>query len=327
VRAPAFWWRRRPTPAAWLLRGPSLLYGAVAGRRMGRAGEPAPVPVVCVGNLTAGGAGKTPTALKVAALLREAGESPAFLTRGYGGSLAGPLQVEGHRTAAEVGDEPLLLARFAPTIVARDRPAGALMAARQGASAIVMDDGLQNPSLAKDLSIAVVDGATGLGNRWPLPAGPLRAPLAAQWPRVDVVLVIGAGEAGEAAAAEARTLGKPVWRGRLAPDPDVAARLAGLRVLAFAGIGRPEKFFETLRRCGARVEATRAFPDHHAFSVAELDSLHRQAERDGLALVTTEKDAMRLGEAADVIALPVRLALAEEDTLRAFLLARVGAAI
>jgi tetraacyldisaccharide 4'-kinase len=308
---------------AWLLSPASLIYGAVAGGRMGGPGEAAPVPVVCIGNFTAGGAGKTPTALKIAALLRAAGERPAFLTRGYGGRLAGPVRVEDRHSATDVGDEPLLLARFAPTVVSRDRPRGARMAAREGASVIVMDDGLQNPSLAKDVALAVVDGATGLGNRRPLPAGPLRAPLAAQWPRVDGVIVVGDGEAGEAAAAEARGLDKPVWRARLAPDPEAAARLKGLRVLAFAGIGRPEKFFETLRECGARVEAARAFPDHHGFSAADLGALRAEAARSGLSLVTTQKDAARIGALADVLILPVELAVADEDSLRAFVISRL----
>ena len=161
-----------------------------------------------------------------------------------------------------------------------------------------MDDGLQNPSLLKDLAIAVVDGATGLGNRLPLPAGPLRAPLDAQWPKVDAVLVIGEGSAAEALAREAAGLAKPVLRGRLEPDPAAAARLAGRRVLAFAGIGRPDKFFETLKACGAFVEAERAFPDHHRFSADDLAALSQEAVSRGLVLVTTEKDAARIGTLA-----------------------------
>jgi tetraacyldisaccharide 4'-kinase len=282
------------------------------------------VPVVCVGNFTAGGAGKTPTALRLAAMLRAAGESPVFLTRGYGGRLSGPLRVEAQHESPEVGDEPLLLARTAPTIVSRDRPAGARLAARQGASVIVMDDGLQNPSLAKDLSIAVVDGAAGFGNRMPLPSGPLRAPLAAQWPRADAVLIIGDGAAGVAVAREARALGKSVWHGRLSPASDAAARLHGRRVLAFAGIGRPEKAFETVRECGAEVVATRAFPDHHAFSAADVAALRTEARRRELMLVTTEKDLVRLPGVNDVLALPVTLEVDHEADLLAFVLARLS---
>jgi tetraacyldisaccharide 4'-kinase len=324
MRSPAFWWRAEPSPLARLLTPASALYGAVAGRRMGRGGERAAVPVVCVGNFTAGGAGKTPTALRLAALLRSAGESPVFLTRGYGGRLAGPLRVEAQHEPDEVGDEPLLLARTAPTIVSRDRPAGARLAARLGASVIVMDDGLQNPSLAKDLSIAVVDGAAGFGNRMPLPAGPLRAPLAVQWARADAVLIIGEGAAGRAVAEEARALGTPVWHGRLNPTADAAARLEGRRVLAFAGIGRPEKAFETIRDCGAEVVATRAFPDHYAFSAADLAALRAEAGRRKLTLVTTEKDLVRLRGADDVLALPVALDVEDEEGLRALVLARLS---
>lgn len=324
MRAPRFWWRETPSPTAWLLAPAGLLYGAVAARRMRSAGDRSPVPVICIGNFTAGGAGKTPTALKVAALLRAAGENPAFLTRGYGGRLAGPARVEAGHGPADVGDEPLLLARLAPTIVSRERPTGARLAAQSGASVVVMDDGLQNPSLAKDLSLAVVDGATGFGNRRCLPAGPLRAPLDAQWPRVDGIVVIGEGLPGEAAADEARALGKPVWRGRLAPAPDAAARLRDRSVLAFAGIGRPEKFFATLRACGARVETARAFADHHRFTADDLAGLRAEAARRRLALVTTEKDAVRFGGAPDIDVLPVELALEDERGLLAFMLSRLS---
>jgi tetraacyldisaccharide 4'-kinase len=324
MRAPAFWWRAEPSSLARLLTPASVLYGAVAGRRMGRSGERAPVPVVCIGNFTAGGAGKTPTALRLASLLRRAGESPVFLTRGYGGRLAGPLRVEAEHEIVEVGDEPLLLARAAPTIVSRDRPAGARLAAQHGASVIVMDDGLQNSSLEKDLSIAVVDGTAGFGNRLPLPAGPLRAPLAAQWPRIGAVLVVGEGPGGTAVAREARALGIPVWQGRLSPASDAAARLRGRRVLAFAGIGRPEKAFETVRECGAEVVATRAFPDHHAFSAADLAALRAEAASRALSLVTTEKDLVRLPAVDDVIALPVALEIEDEEGLLAFVLARLS---
>ncbi|HEX2510805.1 MAG TPA: tetraacyldisaccharide 4'-kinase [Microvirga sp.] len=322
MRAPAFWWSATPSPLALLLRPAALLYGAVAARRLGRDGGRASVPVMCIGNFTVGGAGKTPSALAVSRILKDLGEQPAFLSRGYGGRLAGPVRVGPEHGAAAVGDEPLLLARAAPVIVSRARPEGAAWAAASGASVIVMDDGLQNSSLRKDLTIAVVDGATGLGNRLALPAGPLRAPLGAQWPKVDAVLVIGEGSAGEAVAREAAGLEKPVLRGRLEPEPEAATRLTGRRVLAFAGIGRPEKFFETLKACGAIVEAERAFPDHHPFSTGDLAALRRDAGSRGLALVTTEKDAARIGarDLADaILALPVRLRLEDEAALRVLL--------
>jgi tetraacyldisaccharide 4'-kinase len=231
-----------------------------------------------------------------------------------------------------VGDEPLLLARAAPTIVARDRPAGALMALREGASLIVMDDGLQNPSLARDLSLMLVDAATGIGNGLCLPAGPLRAPLSAHWPRVDALLLVGEGEAGESIAAEAQRHARPVLRVALVPDPMAAAALAGRRVLAFAGIGRPEKFFRTLRDCGAEVVEARAFADHHPFARSEVEALARDAASAGLVPVTTEKDMARLGALALVFGddgpavLPVTAQVEDEAALDALLTAALARA-
>jgi tetraacyldisaccharide 4'-kinase len=323
MREPAFWRSRGLLPT--LLAPSAALYGAVAGWRMSRQGERAAVPVICVGNFTVGGAGKTPAALAVAALLAAAGERPAFLTRGYGGSLPGPLRVDPERHgAAEVGDEPLLLARAAPTIMSRDRPAGARLAVEIGAGVVVMDDGLQNPSLLKDLSFAVVDAATGIGNGLPLPAGPLRAPLNAQWPRVDAVILVGDGEAGDALAREAERRGRPVLRARIAPDPAAVAGLGGRRVLAFAGIGRPPKFFETLEACGATVERRHAFPDHHPYTAAEVNGLVAEAAAEGLTPVTTEKDRVRVerldgAQAAAIVALPVRLVFRDEAAARTLL--------
>jgi tetraacyldisaccharide 4'-kinase len=323
MREPAFWRSRGLLPM--LLRPSAALYGAVAAWRMGRRGDRVALPVICVGNFTVGGAGKTPAALTIAALLAAMGERPAFLTRGYGGVAPGPLRVDPERHgAAEIGDEPLLLARAAPTIVSRNRPAGARLAVETGANALVMDDGLQNPSLVKNLSFAVVDAATGVGNGLPLPAGPLRAPLEAQWPRVDAVIVVGEGEAGEALAREAERRRKPVLRARIAPDAHEAAGLHGRRVLAFAGIGRPQKFFETLGACGATVERRHAFPDHHPYTAAEVNGLVAEAAAEGLTPVTTEKDRVRLewldgARTAAIVALPVRLVLADEAAARTLL--------
>src|SRR6266545_412161 len=270
MREPAFWWREAAT-AARLLAPVAVLYGAVAGARLRLRGRRAGVPVVCIGNLTVGGAGKTPAALAVARILAAAGERPGFLSRGYGGELAGPLAVDPARHgAAEVGDEPLLLARAAPTVVARARVAGAKAAHAAGASVIVMDDGFQNPSLAKDFSVLVIDGRRGLGNGKVFPAGPLRAPLGAQLARADAVVLVGAmGEAASiaGAAAEARKL--PLFQARFEPDRETIATLAGRRVLAFAGIGDPEKVFATLREAGVTVAATRSFADHHRYTLAD----------------------------------------------------------
>lgn len=331
MKAPAFWWRE-PGLAAAALAPAAAIWGLAAARRMAKGGERGPVPVLCVGNVTVGGSGKTPTCLKLASLLRAAGWRPAFLTRGYGGSLAGPVRVDPLRHGSrEVGDEALLLARAAPTIVARERPAGAALAVSLEADLVVMDDGLQNPSLHKDLAIAVFDGAVGTGNGRVLPAGPLRAPLDAQWPLIDAVLVIGPGEPGERIAAEARSRRRPVLRAGLAPARESAAGLAGRRILAFAGIGRPEKFFATCRALGLDVAAERSFPDHHPYGAGEMSALLDEAEASGLVPLTTEKDAVRLEPLREseprlsrVRTLPVEIVFEQEEAVAALLRERLS---
>ncbi len=304
MREPAFWWRQ-DGPAAAMLAPFAAVYGAVAARRIARMGARAAVPVVCIGNPTVGGAGKTPTALTVARMLAADGETPVFLTRGYGGRLAGPVRVDpSQHRAADVGDEPLLLARAHATIVARDRVRGAQAAVAAGASVIVMDDGFQNPSLAKDFSVLVVDAKRGIGNRRVIPAGPLRAPLAAQLERAQALIVVGEDDAG--VADDARKHGLRMFRARLAPNAAFIASLAGKRVLAFAGIGDPEKFFATLREAGVVVAATRNFDDHHRYTRADAQALCAEAERDGLTLVTTEKDLARLQGDDEIAALATR---------------------
>src|SRR5450756_1579657 len=239
MREPAFWWRKAGR-ASGLLAPAAACYGAIAARRMLRQGTRAGVPVLCVGNFTLGGAGKTPAVMRIAKLLQEAGERVCCLSRGYGGSLAGPKRVDAHSDhAAQVGDEALLLARVAPTMVARDRVAGAEAAAAAGASVVIMDDGLQNASLIKDFTIAVVDGRRGFGNARVFPAGPLRAPLAAQLARTDALLVVG--EATGAGDAVATAHGLPIFHGHLQPDPAAIAELKARKVFAFAGIGDPDK--------------------------------------------------------------------------------------
>jgi tetraacyldisaccharide 4'-kinase len=228
--------------------------------------------------------------------------------------------VDTHHTAEDVGDEPLLLARTAPAIVSRGRPAGAALAHQLGASLVIMDDGLQNPSLIKDLALAVVDGRTGIGNGLPVPSGPLRAPMSAQWPAVDAVLVIGDGMAGMRIGEAARDHGKPVFRASLRPDEATASSLRGRRVLAFAGIGRPDKFFDTLKACGAVLEEAHAFADHQPYTGQDLDRLREAAGRQGLQLVTTEKDMARIGPTADILALPVRLQFDDEAGWRGLIL-------
>ncbi|MCC6776860.1 MAG: tetraacyldisaccharide 4'-kinase [Hyphomicrobiales bacterium] len=329
MREPAFWWRP-PAAGSRLLAPLAALYGAVAAQRLRRQGQRAACPVVCIGNPTVGGAGKTPTALAVARMLAAAGKQPVFLTRGYGGVLAGPVEVDvrAHR-ARDVGDEPLLLARAARTIVAHDRVAGARHV--PPGSIIVMDDGFQNPSLTKDVAVLVVDARRGIGNGRVIPAGPLRAPLALQLARADVLILIGTGSRGAAVAAQARAQGIAVLTGRLAPDDDTVRAHAHHRVLAFSGIGDPDKFFATLNAAGIAIGATRAFPDHHRYSAAEARALVAEAERLDLVLLTTEKDLVRMAGddqaamlAARARALPVSLVLDDPAALDALLLSRVA---
>ncbi|MEJ2376182.1 MAG: tetraacyldisaccharide 4'-kinase, partial [Pseudolabrys sp.] len=300
-------------------------------RRMGRAGARAGLPVLCAGNLVLGGAGKTPTAMLLAGMLADMGERVFCLSRGYGGSRAGPLMVTEHDQAAQVGDEPLMLARVAPTVVARDRTAGAALAREHGATVIVMDDGLQNASLTKELTIAVVDGKRGIGNARVFPAGPLRAPLAAQLKRTDALLVVGEESGASDVIATARLRKLPVLHGRLVPDPAAVTELKGRKVLAFAGIGDPEKFFATAEKTGIAVAERLAFSDHHAFSAEEVAALIMEADENGFALLTTEKDRARMiGDtlteslAARVHVLPVRMEVREMEELRKLVTASLG---
>ena len=310
----------------------AAIYGAIAEQRMAKPGASAGVPVICIGNLTVGGAGKTPTALAVAALLRSAGKNPFVLSRGYGGTLEGPVRVDAARhRAADVGDEPLLIARTVPTVIARDRVSGAEAARAGGADVIVMDDGFQNPSLKKDLAIVVVDGRRGIGNGCVFPAGPLRAPLKPQLRRAHAVLVIGAPEGAGEIVSVAQAKGLPVFFGELEPDTAALAAIRGRPVLAFAGIGDPEKFFATLSSSGVDVVERFAFADHHRFSASDARGLLARAGTQGLQLVTTEKDRARMaGEpelmtlAATVQTLPVTLKVAEADAFRDLVLSKAG---
>lgn len=306
MRAPGFWYRPPGlasavlTPLSWLWR----VGGAV------RKGQPvaAPVPVLCVGNLVAGGTGKTPVVRDLVHRLRLRGVAAASLSRGHGGELPGPLAVDPHHhTAGAVGDEPLLLAGDNPAWIGRDRVAAARAMANAGVRAIIMDDGLQNRALKKDLSLIVVDGGAGFGNGRIIPAGPLRESLPDGLSRADAVIVIGEGPGLATARHVAGDL--PILTAGLVPDPAVAAALAGQPVLAFAGIGRPAKFFATLGKIGADLVGQVPFADHHVFTSADLAVLSDRAGREGAMLVTTEKDAMRLTPEwrRRVTVLPVRL--------------------
>ncbi|MFV3127887.1 tetraacyldisaccharide 4'-kinase [Niveispirillum sp. KHB5.9] len=306
MRAPGFW-HAPPGLLALLLLPLSWLWRLGGALRAGKP-QAVPVPVLCVGNLVAGGTGKTPVVRDLVARLRVRGVAAASLSRGHGGRLAGPLPVDPIRhDAGDVGDEPLLLAGFHPAWVGRDRVAAAQAMAAAGVGAVIMDDGFQNPALRKDLSLIIVDGGAGFGNGFVMPAGPLREPVAAGLARADALVVIGDGPGLPAARAVAGNC--PVLTARLVPDEAAVTGLKDRQVLAFAGIGRPAKFFATLRGAGARVVAEHCFADHHRFSEAELSALAEQAARDRAILVTTQKDAMRLTPIwrDRVMTLPVRL--------------------
>lgn len=290
MRAPAFWSGR--TPVSTLLLPLGAAYAA-AGRIRRKTAKPwkAPVPVICIGNLVAGGAGKTPVAQAIARHMISRGVDVHFLSRGYGGKLKGPERVvPGIHEAADVGDEPLLLAATAPCWVSADRVAGAKAAVAGGAQVIVMDDGHQNPALAKSASIVVVDGGAGFGNGRVIPAGPLREPVADGLARADAVAILGEDRADVSASLPADMT---VLHGHLEPTGE-SRSLDGEAVLAFAGIGRPEKFFETVRALGCKVVETRAFPDHHPYGYKEAREIIDAARAAGALPVTTTKDAVRL---------------------------------
>lgn len=320
MKAPSFW-RRPPGTLSALLAPLGHIYAAATARRLA-TGQPyrPKIPVICVGNVTAGGSGKTPTALAFAQILRQIGHNPAFISRGYGGSLKGPVKVDPARhAAAEVGDEPLLLARQAPVWIARDRAAAAQQAEKES-SILLLDDGLQNPSIAKDFNILVIDGETGIGNGHCIPAGPLREPLASALKRVQALMIIGA-EDKQNLTAKATC---PVFRADFIPtNLDELPR--DKPFLAFAGIGRPEKFYATCRQAGLTLAATRDFPDHHAFTPSNLHTLQSEANRLNAYLLTTEKDRARLPSefAKHTYALRVTLDIQKQDKLAALLKAGI----
>jgi len=317
MRAPEFWNEPDYTAkaAVRLLMPIGWLYGRSVTWKRDRTVPFRPrAKVVCIGNLTAGGTGKTPIAIAVARALIARGVRPVILSRGYGGKVKGPALVDPARdTAHETGDEALLLAAAAPVIVARDRAAGAALADAEGADAIVMDDGHQNFAVAKDLSIVVIDGAAGFGNGRILPAGPLREPVAQGLARTDAVIVVGDG------SVELPEFHGPVLRAQLTPV-DVLG-LKGARVVAFAGIGRPAKFFASLRALGAEIVEQREYADHHAYTASEIARLKSKARGADAVLITTEKDFVRLtpAEREGVRFLPVRAAFDDMRALAALL--------
>ncbi|HET6390511.1 tetraacyldisaccharide 4'-kinase [Hyphomicrobium sp.] len=298
---PRWWYGRDGGWQALLLSPVAALVGRVAARRILNA-KPyrSSLPVICAGNFTAGGSGKTPLALLLAQLVAEEDREPWFLSRGYGGKLAGPVRVAPARhSAADVGDEPLLLARAAPTIVSRDRGLGAkaIEAMASDKAVIIMDDGLQNPGLAKDLSIAIVDRSRGFGNGRVIPAGPLRAPLEVQGKLAQLIVLTGQGATDPSLLESLKAIsGAPIISAGIRANGN-AMQLRNRKVIAFAGIANPERFFSTLRAIGALVTAQKTFADHHMFTEAEARGLLDDAERTGALLVTTEKDLARLAGA------------------------------
>lgn len=321
MQSPKFW--EVDGPAARMLGPAAWLMSHIAAERQRRARPlSVPVPVLCVGNLVAGGAGKTPICLDLLARLSERGLRPFALTRGYGGRLKGPLLVDPDKQRwPAVGDEALLLARRAATIVSPDRVAGARLAVAEGAEVIVMDDGFQNPALSKDLSLVVVDGSFGFGNGRVIPAGPLREPLAAGLARADAVILLGEDRHR---LGPRLSLSKPLLTARLeARKPEA---WAGRRVFAFAGIGHPGKFFDSLARAGALVAESRSFADHHPFDPKEIGDVIRQARAHSAIPVTTEKDAVRLpdGLRDSVEVFAVEVAWDDPDALQTLLNRQLG---
>ena len=291
--APPFWWN----DADWRARGLSPVawaYGSIARRVMARGRRHRlPVPVICVGNFTVGGAGKTPTAMALVKAAVERGRRPGILSRGYGGTMDGPVLVDpSHHRSKDVGDEPMLLAECATTVIARDRRRGAEALLAAGADMIVMDDGFQSAQIDSDYALLVIDAARGLGNGHIIPAGPVRAPVIDQLRHATALLTVGSGGAAAEMVRRASRAGKPIHEARIVPRDPV--RFSGRRVFAYAGIGDPGRFFRSLEEAGAEIVRRRSFGDHHPFTEEEMRDLVAEAEKEGLQLVATEKDVTRL---------------------------------
>jgi tetraacyldisaccharide 4'-kinase len=297
--APPFWWDK-PNWRAYGLAPLSWIYGAVAGRRLLKAEPPKiPAPVLCIGNFTVGGAGKTPTAIAFAKAAKERGLHPGIVSRGYGGNYKGLHIVDPSADSARhVGDEPLLLARHAPVALCPDRLKSALELHQRGCDFIIMDDGFQSARLHTDFSLLVVDSTRGIGNGKVIPAGPLRAPLTDQMRKTDAVLRIGKGAEADFVVRQASRAGRAVYEAQL--QPSSSADVAGNRWLAFAGIGNPSKFFASVQQAGGEVAEGKTFPDHYSYQPDDIAKLIETAEKLGVGLITTAKDHVRLVTMSDV---------------------------
>ncbi len=312
MMSPSHWESRGAL--AWALLPVAWLYRVITALRMARITPQAvSVPVICVGNNTVGGAGKTPTVIALCTWLQQAGKKPAVISRGYRGQYQGTVKVDpALHDATEVGDEPLLIAQHAPCYVARRRLNAARAAIAEGADVIIMDDGLQNPSLIKSLSILVVDGGYGFGNRFLLPAGPCRESVARSMRKADMVLILG--EQTNPRISRAIPADKPTYHGVLQPD---ALSLQGKKLHPFAGIAHPEKFFATVQSLRAEITLSTRFPDHHYFTQADIEQLQREATQHDAQLITTEKDYVRLPYPfkEKVMVLPVQLQVQQQENM------------
>ena len=329
MKAPGHWYPPGGQPSvldrllAWPLLPASLFY-IIGGRlrALSTSSTRTGIPVICIGNLSVGGTGKTPLTMALAARLRSDGQTVHVLTRGYGGALRGPVLVKPDiHVAADVGDEPLLLSRAAPTWVSRRRSLGALAATAAGADVILMDDGFQNPDIEKTVSLLVIDGEVGLGNGLVVPAGPLREPAVAGFARADALVIMG--PISLRTARQIRSFQGPVFHAELTSSSPTKP---GIRALAFAGIGRPEKFFESARKAGYDLIITREYPDHHVFNESELEDMRQQAAAQDLVLITTEKDWIRIAESQrrDIRTFPVEAELKEGAAFDSFLAAQLA---
>ncbi|MBC8267750.1 MAG: tetraacyldisaccharide 4'-kinase [Rhodospirillaceae bacterium] len=320
MQAPGFWQHGKGGVLAQLLSPLGWVYGFATKAKLATTIPwKSPVPVLCIGNLTAGGAGKTPVALDLGKRLIAKGKTVHFLSRGYGGCEKGPLLVDPDvHDHTSVGDEPLLLSIHAPAWVSRVRRSGCEAAARAGADLIIMDDGFQNPYIHKNFSVIVIDGGYGFGNAKMIPAGPLRESIASGLARADSCVVIGEDTTGTLDIAS--SCGLSPLRARFIADALSDDAPTG-PVVAFTGIGRPEKFFETVTQMGHNVVSTIPFPDHHPYNNADINTLRQIATKAGAQLLTTEKDAQRLPASFidDVTVIPVSLEWTDEGALDALL--------